>query len=121
MQEALEQPFTLKQSLAVLEGSEEKLNNVIKLAILFNCLCLFQCWQLSKPSHETYDFMTSSLLSGSGKLPDCPLHREHFTSLFLNTLWPASRTAVSSVAKLREAVVPFVRFPYTYILQTVLF
>lgn len=62
--------------------------------------------------------MTNSLLSGSGKLPDCPLHWEHLTSLFFNILWPASRTAVPSVANLREAVVPFVHSSYTYVLQT---
>lgn len=122
MQEDLKQPFTLKQSLSVLEGSKEKLNDVIKPAILFNCLCLFQYRQLSKPSQETSAFMTNSLMSGSGKLPDCPLHWEHSTSFFfLNTLWPTSRTVVSSVAKLREAVIPFAHFSYTYILQIVLF
>lgn len=66
--------------------------------------------------------MTDSLLSGSGKLPDCPLHWEHFTSLFfLNPLRPTSGTALPSAAKLREAVLPLARFSYTYILQVVLF
>lgn len=32
MQEDLKRPFTLRQSLSVLEGSEEKLNGIIKTA-----------------------------------------------------------------------------------------
>lgn len=104
MQEDLKQPVTLRQSLSVLEGSEKKLNS-IKTAILlagqFHLFVFIPTLVALKPCQETSDFMTNSLLSGSGKLLLCPLHITHFTSFFsFNTLWPTLSTAVLSNKKL---------------------
>lgn len=104
MQEDLKQPFNLKQSLSVLEGSKDKLNSVIKPAI-YSIVCVsfsvgsflsllrrhLISWQIVC-CLELENYLTVHYI-GSNFLPS------------FKALWPTSHAAVSSVAKLGEAVV----------------